>query len=171
MFSSHSLIIPPSYSVTLRYGFIGLSLLLLASFMVAITPIYAADKPNIVPCNVKLEFGMDNNGMSIVSYNLEMQISNQDGRTIRGVSVHWLNAQSEIIGNSDATCGTSHDGIKQAQSGSCRRTIQKIGGHLLNRLGQETWTNIINSEVRAFQAVRYCAIIGYRFGEPTVNRY
>jgi len=109
--------------------------------------------------------------MSVVSYDLEMQIQNQQGRTIHGVSVHWLNAQNEIIGNSDATCGTQHTGINLKQSGSCRRTIQKIGGRLLEQLGQETWTSIINSQMYNFQDIRYCAIIGYRFGKPAVNRY
>ena len=71
----------------------------------AVTPLWAAGESNIVPCNVKLVFGVDDNGMSVVSYDLEMQINNQQGRTIHGVSVHWLNAQAEVIGNSDATCG------------------------------------------------------------------
>ena len=109
--------------------------------------------------------------MSVVSYDLEMQIKNQQGRTIHGVSVHWLNAQAKVIGNSDAACGAEHTGVKLAQSGSCRRTIQKIGGRLLEKLGQETWTSIINSQMYNFQDVKYCSIIGYRFGKPAVNRY
>ena len=134
-------------------------------------PLYAAGKLNIVPCNIKLIFGVDDNGMSVVSYDLEMQIHNKQGRAIHGVSVHWLNAQDEIIGNSDATCGTENAGVELAQSGACRRTIQKIGGRLLEKLGEETWTSIINSQMYNFQDVRYCAIIGYRFGKPAVNRY
>ena len=109
--------------------------------------------------------------MSVASYDLEMQINNRQGRTIHGVSVHWLNAQDKIIGNSDAACGTKHAGVQPAQSGSCRRTIQKIGGHLLKLLGQETWTSIINSQMYNYQEVKYCNIIGYRFGKPAVNSY
>ncbi len=134
-------------------------------------PLYAAEKSHIVPCNIKLVFDVDDNGMSVASYDLEMQINNQQGRTIHGVSVHWLNAQAEVIGNSDAACGGEHTGVKLAQSGSCRRTIQKINGRLLQQLGQETWTSIINSQMYNFQDVRYCTIIGYRFGKPAVNRY
>ena len=143
-------------------------------FVVLVTagaPLCAAEKSNIVPCNIKLVFGVDDNGMSVVSYDLEMQINNQQGRTIHGVSVHWLNAQAKVIGNSDAACGAEHTGVKLAQSGSCRRTIQKIGGRLLEQLGQETWTSIINSQIHNFQDVRYCSIIGYRFGKSAVNRY
>ena len=145
--------------------------LILAVLLAAGAPLCAAEKSNIVPCDIKLVFGVDDNGMSVVSYDLEMQINNRQGRTIHGVSVHWLNAQAEVIGNSDAACGAEHTGVKLAQSGSCRRTIQKIGGRLLEQLGQETWTDIINSQRNDFQDVRYCAIVGYRFGKPAVNRY
>ena len=145
--------------------------LILAVLITAGAPLCAAEKSNIVPCNIKLVFGVDDNGMPVVSYDLEMQINNQQGRTIHGVSVHWLNSQAEVIGNSDATCGAENTGVKLAQSGACRRTIQKIGGRLLEQLGQDTWTSILNSQMYNFQDVRYCTIIGYRFGKPAVNRY
>ena len=128
-------------------------------------------KVEIVPCDIKLVFSIDDSGMSLVSYNLEMQISNRQGLTIKGISVHWLDHRAEIIGNSDALCGQYHDGIKPAQSGSCRRVVQKIGGRLLDRLGQDTWTKIINSEMTNFREVWQCAIIGYRFGDKTIKSY
>ena len=168
MFLSHSALIPFSRPKNLKHRF---ATIVLAMLLAVGTPLYAAEKSNIVPCNIKLVFGVDDNGMSAVSYDLEMQINNQQGRTIYGVSVHWLNAQAEVIGNSDAACGARHSGVKLAESGSCRRTIQKIGGRLLEQIGQETWTNIINSQMHNFQDVRYCTIIGYRFGKPAVNRY
>ena len=145
--------------------------LIFAVLVAAGAPLCAAEKSNIVPCNIRLVFGVDDNGMSVVSYDLEMQINNQQGRTIHGVSVHWLNSQAEVIGNSDATCGAGNTGVKLAQSGACRRTIQKIGGHLLEQLGQDTWTSILNSQMYNFQDVKYCTIIGYQFGKPAVNRY
>ena len=169
MFFSSLANILPSRLVAERFGFIGLAMLNM--LIHSGTPLHAADKLDIVPCDIRLVFGIDDNGMSVVSYDLEMQINNRQSRAIRGVSVHWLNSQSEVIGNSDATCGINHDGIKLSQSGACRRTVQKIGGRLLDRLGQEKWTDIINSELYNFQTVRNCAIIGYRFGEPAVNRY
>ena len=128
-------------------------------------------KADIVPCDIKLVFGVDDRGMSLVSYDLEMQISNRQGRTITGISVHWLDRSAKIIGNSDARCGQDYDGIKPTQSGSCRRVVQKIGGRLLDRLGQDTWTKIINSEMTNFREVRQCAIIGYRFGEKAIKSY
>jgi hypothetical protein len=128
-------------------------------------------KADIVPCDIKLVFGVDDRGMSLVSYDLEMQISNRQRRTITGISVHWLDRSAKIIGNSDARCGKDYDGIKPTQSGSCRRVVQKIGGRLLDRLGQDTWTKIINSEMTNFREVRQCAIIGYRFGEKAIKSY
>jgi hypothetical protein len=159
---------PSSHTQNFKRGFTTLIVVLL---LAAGAPLYAAEKSKIVPCDIKLVFDVDENGMSVASYDLEMQINNRQGRTIHGVSVHWLNAQAEVIGNSDAACGADNNGVKLAQSGSCRRTIQKIGGHLLERLGQKTWTSIINSQMYNFQDVRYCTIIGYRFGKPAVNRY
>ena len=160
--------IPSLLNLNFRLGF---STLILAILFASGIPLWAAEKFKLVPCDIKLVFSVDNNGMSVVSYDLEMQIHNQEGRTIHGVSVHWLNAQNQIIGNSDATCGTEHTGVELAQSGPCRRTIQKIGGRLLEQLGQETWTRIINSQMYNFQDVKYCNIIGYRFGKPSVSRY
>jgi hypothetical protein len=142
-------------------------------FTAANNPLFADrhSKAKIVPCDIKLVFGLDNSGMSLVSYDLEMQISNHHGRTIKGISVHLLDRSAEIIGNSDALCGQDYDGIKPAQSGSCRRVVQKIGGRLLDRLGQDTWTKIINSEMTNFREVRQCAIIGYRFGDKAIKSY
>jgi hypothetical protein len=142
-------------------------------FTTANDPLVAGShsKADIVPCDIKLVFGVDDRGMSLVSYDLEMQISNRQGRTITGISVHWLDRSAKIIGNSDALCGQDYDGIKPAQSGSCRRVVQKIGGRLLDRLGQDTWTKIINSEMTNFREVRHCAIIGYRFGEKAIKSY
>ena len=142
-------------------------------FTAANDPLVAGShsKADIVPCDIKLVFGVDDRGMSLVSYDLEMQISNRQGRTITGISVHWLDRGAKIIGNSDAQCGQDYDGIKPTQSGSCRRVVQKIGGRLLDRLGQDTWTKIINSEMTNFREVRQCAIVGYRFGEKAIKSY
>ena len=142
-------------------------------FTAANNPLFAGShsKADIVPCDIKLVFGVDDRGMSLVSYDMEMQISNRQGRTITGISVHWLDRSAKIIGNSDAQCGQDYDGIKPTQSGSCRRVVQKIGGRLLDRLGQDTWTKIINSEMTNFREVRQCTIIGYRFGEKAIKSY
>ena len=154
-----------------------IALLAIASVFIILaavnSPLFAGShsKAEIVPCDIKLVFSIDDSGMSLVSYNLEMQISNRQGQTIKGISVHWLDSSAKIIGNSDAQCGQDYDGIKPTQSGSCRRVVQKIGGRLLDRLGQDTWTKIINSEMTNFREVRQCAIVGYSFGEKAIKSY
>ena len=131
---------------------------------------------NTVPCEIKLIFGADKQGISTVSYDLELQISNRTGRFISDISVYWLNTTKDIIGNSDAACGhvtnnKNRQSIAPGETGACRRTVQTVGGRLLDRLGQETWTNIINAEMQNFSEVRECAIIGYRFPETPVKTY
>ena len=118
---------------------------------------------NTVPCEIKLIFGTDKQGISTVSYDLELQISNRTGRFISHISVYWLNATKDIIGNSDAACGhvtsnKNRQSIAPGETGACRHTVQTVGGRLLDRLGQETWTNIINTEMRNFNQVRECAV-------------
>ena len=159
-------------SATRMFALLAMSGVLIM-FTASNDPLFAAShsKAEIVPCDIKLVFGVDDRGTSLVSYDLEMQISNHQSRTIKGISVHWLDHSAKIIGNSDALCGQNYDGIKPTQSGSCRRVVQKIGGRLLDRLGQDTWTKIINSEMTNFREVRQCAIVGYRFGEKAIKSY
>ena len=129
------------------------------------------EQGTLVPCDIRLVFGVNNNGMSLISYNLEMQIQNNQGRLIKGVSVHWLNAQSIIIGNSKAICGSENGGIEPAHFGSCQHTVQTISERVLDRLGQKTWTEIVNSEMRNFSEVQTCRIIGYQYGNASVKNY
>ena len=131
----------------------------------------AHQEGSFVPCDIRLVFGVDDNGMSLISYNLEMQVQNHQGRIIKGVSVHWLNAQSIIIGNSNAICGNENEGIEPAHFGSCQHTVQRLSERLLDRLGQETWTEIVNSEMRNFNEVQMCRIIGYQYGNTSVKNY
>ena len=98
MFLFRLAFIPSSRTHNRRLSF---TTFILAALFASGAPLHAAEKSNIVPCNIKLVFGIDDNGMSVVSYDLEMQINNQQGRTIHGVSLHWLNAQDKIIGNKD----------------------------------------------------------------------
>ena len=99
-----------------------IALLAIAGFFIMFTaansPLLASsqNKAEIVPCDIKLVFSIDDSGMSLVSYNLEMQVSNRQGRTIKGISVHWLDRSAKIIGNSDTLCGQD-----QCTGADCRR--------------------------------------------------
>ena len=115
------------------------------------------------PCNIRLVFGSDALGMPSVGYKLSLQIRNRTARDIAGVSVYWLDDKSAIIGNSAAICGAEHAAIGPSETGPCETVVQQIGGALLQRLGQATWTDIINHQLANFNAVTHCAIIGYNY--------
>ena len=159
-----------------RY-FIGIFMVIVACGAIITTTTASQHQAlNIVPCDIKLIFGANKQGISTVSYDLELQISNRTGRFISNISVYWLNSNKDIIGNSDAACGNVTDNknrqsIAPGETGACRRTVQNVSGRLLERLGQETWTNIINTEMTNFKQVSQCAVIGYRFQETPVKTY
>ena len=117
------------------------------------------------PCDIRLIFGKDELGMPTITYRLSFQIRNKTARDIAGVSVYWLDGEHAIIGNSAAICGVKDMAVGPSESGPCETTVQQIGGTLLQRLGQTTWTEIINSQLTDFHKVKQCAIIGYDYSD------
>ena len=115
------------------------------------------------PCDIRLVFGTDEFGMPSVGYKLSLQIKNRTARDLAGVSVYWLDKESAIIGNSAAICGVKDVAVGPSESGPCETIIQQISGALLQRLGQATWTKIINHQLTDFRKVKQCAILGYDF--------
>ena len=109
--------------------------------------------------------------MPSVGYKLSLQIRNQTARDITGVSVYWLDDESTIIGNSAAACGLKDVSVGPSESGPCEIIVQQIGGTLLKRLGQATWTEIINNQLTDFRKVKQCAIIGYDFRDNKLKTY
>lgn len=139
------------------------SVLSLSLFITSIST-YANDNTSasIIPCDIKLIFGVNSKGQSVASYVLEVQVTNRTSRPITSVSLYLLDEHQKIVSNSEANCSTGLGDIAPAQTGSCKQTLQEIGEQLLNRLGQETWTEIINSELKNFLKIRQCAVVGYR---------
>ena len=123
------------------------------------------------PCNIRLVFSMGERGMPSVGYKLSLQIRNQTARDIVGVSVYWLDEEFAIIGNSAAVCGLKNVAVGPSDSGPCETNVQQIGGTLLKRLGQTTWTEIINNQLTNFRKVQHCAIIGYDFRDGKLKTY
>ena len=123
------------------------------------------------PCDIRLVFGSDERGMPSVGYQLSLQIRNQTARDIIGVSVYWLSRDFAIIGNSAAICGVKDAAVGPSESGPCETIVQQIGGALLQRLGQATWTEIINHQLTNFRKVEQCAIIGYDFRDSEPKTY
>jgi hypothetical protein len=123
------------------------------------------------PCDIQLVFGTDVRGMPSVAYKLGLQIRNRAARHVAGVSVYWLDSGSAIIGNSSATCGAEPVGIGPSEAGQCETIVQQIGGSFLQKLGQTTWTKIINHELRNFNQVKQCAIIGFDYHDHQPKTY
>ena len=160
---------PPEYAVNQakKSDICRLSRRLLTNSLFLITSLSAmADTHSqlpTTPCNIRLVFGSDALGMPFVGYKLSLQIRNRTARDITEVSVYWLDEKSAIIGNSAAICGAEHAVIGPSETGPCETVVQQIGGALLERLGQATWTDIINHQLANFNAVTHCAIIGYNY--------
>jgi hypothetical protein len=123
------------------------------------------------PCDIRLIFGSDALGMPTIAYKLSLQIRNKTARDIAGVSVYWLDGDSAIIGNSAAICGLKDAAVGPSESGPCETIVQQVGGALLQRLGQATWTKIINHQLANFHKVEQCAIIGYNYRDHKPNTY
>ena len=123
------------------------------------------------PCEIRLVFGSDALGMPTIAYKLSLQIRNNTARDIAGVSVYWLDSESAIVGNSAAICGGENVAVGPSESGPCETIVQQVGGALLQRLGQATWTKIINDQLANFHKVEQCAIIGYNYRDQKPNRY
>ena len=123
------------------------------------------------PCDIRLVFGNDARGMPSVGYKLSLQIKNRTARDIAGVSVYWLDNEFAIIGNSAPICGAKGGGVGPSESGPCEIMVQQIGGALLQRLGQATWTKIINHQLTNFRKVKQCAIIGYDYRDNKPKTY
>ena len=148
--------------------------LLLAGFCLFTALLAMADTHSqlpTTPCDIRLEFGSDERGMPSVGYKLSLQIKNRTARDIAGVSVYWLDDKSAIIGNSAAICGAKGGAVGPSQSGPCEKMVQQIGGALLQRLGQATWTKIINHQLTNFRKVKQCAIIGYDYRDNKPKTY
>ena len=143
------------------------------SICAAFSPALASSHSQLptTPCDIQLVFGTDSRGMPSVAYKLGLQIRNRAARHIAGVSVYWLGSGSAIIGNSSATCGAKTGGIGPSEAGQCETIVQQIGGSLLQKLGQTTWTEIINHELANFNQVKQCAIIGFDYHDHQPKTY
>ena len=123
------------------------------------------------PCDIIIVFGSDVRGMPSFGYKLYPQIRNRTARNIAVVTLYWLDNESAIIGNSAAICGAKDVAVGPSETGPCETIIQQIGGALLQRLGQATWTEIINHQLTDFRKVKQCAIIGYDFRDSKSKTY
>ena len=81
------------------------------------------------------------------------------------VSVLWMDDEGRIVGNSDADCRADGVLLDVSQTGQCSRTVQTISNRLIQSFGQSIWTEVVNSELRTFDRIKSCKIMGYRYGQ------
>lgn len=129
------------------------------------TPPIAAAEAQTVPCQVRLEFSRDEAGGQLVRYRLFLQVKNDRPRPVSTVSVLWLDERNATIGNSDADCRADGAPLEVSQTGECSRTVQTISNRLIQSFGQSIWTEIVNSELKTFDRIKSCKIMGYRHGQ------
>ena len=123
----------------------------------------AGAEARTVPCQVRLEFTRDEAGGQLVRYRLFLQIKNQKPRPVTAISVLWLDKDHEILGNSDADCKADNVPLETGQTGQCSQTVQTISNRLIQSFGQSLWTDIVNSELKTFERIKSCKVMGYRY--------
>jgi len=111
-------------------------------------------------CGVRLSFDSDEKG-SIANYFLMLQIKNNTGRDVRGVSVIYKNLDQKIIGNSMLRCTNGQGLIPQGSFGECSRNLQKVDGAYVTSFGVDRWTDIVNSQLSQMNSIAYCDVIGF----------
>ena len=122
-----------------------------------------ASERNTVPCQVRLEFKRDEVGGQLVHYTFFLQVKNRKPQPVKAISVIWLDENGEILGNSDADCKAENGPIEVGHTGQCSRTVQTISNRLIETFGQSLWTDIVNSELKTFERIKSCKIVGYRY--------
>ena len=113
-------------------------------------------------CSVDLIFASENGG-SVANYVLTLQVKNNTGRDITGVSVIYKDAAKEVIGNTLLKCGVNELPVKPGSYGECTRTIQRVDASYINAFGTEKWTEIVNNQLQKLNSINYCHILGFSY--------
>ena len=113
-------------------------------------------------CGVRLVFDSDVSG-SVASYILGLQVKNNTGRNINGVSVIYKDSKKNVIGNSLLSCSAGTQFVKPGSYGECLRVLQKVDGAYINSFGVEKWTEIVNNQLKTLNEIQYCEILGFSY--------
>jgi len=113
-------------------------------------------------CSIDLVFTSKNEG-SVANYVLTLQLKNDTGRDITGVSVIYMDSAKEVIGNTLLKCGVNELPVKPGSYGECRRTIQRVDAIYINAFGTEKWTEILNGQLQKLNSINYCHILGFSY--------
>ena len=123
-----------------------------------------AETINSLPCSVKLQFEEDQNG-ALAVYTLSMQVKNPTMRAIETVSVLLFDDAEVSLGNTDAGCAHNETLLNGGDTGECNKVLQVVNSKLMEKLGSEIWTSIVNDQMDKFDRISSCQIVGFRYVE------
>ena len=127
-----------------------------------VTPALSAN----MPCNVKLEFDSNSKG-SVANYVLSLQLKNTTGRSISGASIIYFDVDKKQLGNTLLSCSGDANGLTETVDpgsyGHCISVLQKVDGAFLNAFGSQKWTEIVNTQLAALNAVEMCEVLGFAY--------
>lgn len=121
-----------------------------------------AEAPDTVPCSVKLKFEADQSG-ALAVYTLSMQVKNPTMRPIETVSALMYDLQGASMGNTDASCRHNDTLLNGGDTGECNKVLQVVNSKLMEKLGNEMWTAIVNDQMAKFDRIASCKIVGFRY--------
>ena len=137
-------------------------ILLFISIGMFVTPALSAN----MPCNVKLEFDSNSKG-SVANYVLSLQLKNTTGRPISGASIIYFDVDKKQLGNTLLSCSGDANGLTETVDpgsyGHCISVLQKVDGAFLNAFGSQKWTEIVNTQLAALNAVEMCEVLGFAY--------
>jgi hypothetical protein len=123
-----------------------------------------AETFNSLPCSVKLQFEEDQTG-ALAVYTLSMQVKNPTMRAIETVSVLMFDNVEVSLGNTDARCAHNDTLLNGGDTGECNKVLQVVNSKLMEKLGSEIWTSIVNDQMNKFDRISTCKIVGFRYAE------
>ena len=123
-----------------------------------------AETVKSLPCSVKLQFEEDQTG-ALAVYTLSMQVKNPTMRAIETVSVLLFDDAEVSLGNTDARCAHNETSLNGGDTGECNKVLQIVNSKLMEKLGSEIWTSIVNDQMKQFDRISTCQIVGFRYVE------
>ena len=137
-------------------------IIILMAIGILVTPAQSAS----LPCNVKLEFDSNSKG-SVANYVLSLQLKNTTGRTISGASVIYMDSEEKQLGNTLLNCSSNSfaldETVNPGSYGHCVSVLQKVDGAFLEAFGSQKWTEIVNTQLEALNAISMCEVLGFAY--------
>ena len=113
-------------------------------------------------CNVDLVFDTKNTE-TVANFVLTLQIKNNLGRDISGVSVVYKDINMAVVGNTHLDCSVSLGPVKPGSYGECSRVIQSVDENYTKTLTKEKCRDIVDYQLEKLRSVNYCHVLGFSY--------